>query len=254
MAAVHAAEASSAVAQQQLDTSVQAWVAPPPRQLPPRTTFMAPLAATTAASMWEGVEGEVRARGGGEAERSGDEGEDSQADAPLEPPLPPDQWEFGGRQGVHLLTQPVQVRALCALLLEGDPAGAARLGQQQQQQQAQQQPGEGRRYEFLGFAFDVAAPHAAPAIGALALPPGPSAARLPGMEHAAGAAAKARVEGVALCWRNSQAFYVPLAGRPDLAGELAPLFASAKVGHACECAHPPVRWRGMCVLARSPAD
>ena len=35
-----------------------------------------------------------------------------------------------------------------------------------------------------------------------------------------------RLEGVALSWRDGQAFYVPLHQRPDLAAELAPLFAT----------------------------
>jgi hypothetical protein len=46
------------------------------------------------------------------------------------------------------------------------------------------------------------------------------------------AGVQVRVEGVALCWRDGQAVYVPIRGTPELLAELAPLFGSRKLEKA----------------------
>jgi DNA polymerase theta len=115
-----------------------------------------------------------------------------------------DAWELGELRGAVVLAERRHVLALVALVRA--------------------------RYARFGFVLDIAEPAAAGgAAGALAPPPGPSAARMGARPPPAGALAATRVEGAAVCWRDGVAFYVPLAARPDLADALAPLFADAEL-------------------------
>jgi DNA polymerase theta len=118
-----------------------------------------------------------------------------------------DAWELGELRGAVVLAERCHVSALVALVRA--------------------------RYARFGFVLDIAEPAAAGgAAGALAPPPGPSAARAGARPPPAGAPAATRVEGAAVCWRDGVAFYVPLAVRPDLADALAPLFADAALEKA----------------------
>jgi DNA polymerase theta len=142
------------------------------------------------------------------------------------PGPPPDAWEFGGREGAFELATAAQVAAARGVLESG-------------------------AYSTFAFWFDTTETGAAPGAAASTVPAGPAAARAaaaalhppPGAGAGAGAGGAGggvaaagggvRVDGVALSWRDAQAFYIPLHGAPPgVLAHVAALFASSALDKA----------------------
>jgi hypothetical protein len=169
------------------------------------------------------------------AAAAGNDGSDDEAaapddvlDAPPEPPLPPDAWQFGGQAGVHCLDTSELVRQLCSILM---PPSNQQQHQQHQHQHQQQQPKPA--YDFFAFHFDTVAIGSA-AGAAAQLPKGPTAAkrRDSAVRDKQSSGVGVRLDGVAISWCNGQAFYVPLHRREDLLAELSPLFRCPRLEKA----------------------
>lgn len=139
-------------------------------------------------------------------------GEQALLHSPPEQIQESDPWDLGGKPGPHVLTSAQQVQQL-KWILEG-------------------------RYPRFAFLFDVAT-GTSPC--APSLPPGPSIARGATPSKAAveqppadaHCGALVRVEGVALCWREGQAVYIPLRGAAtELRQALGELLASPQLEKA----------------------